>query len=87
MKEEKRHWLARVVRKDCDHLIVEHRPTQQVVGTYRLQTGTSAGRNMGYYSAREFDFTPYPTLVRIEAACVALPAFAAAAPAKQPDAE
>ena len=35
----------------------------------------------------EFDFTPYPTLVRIEAACVALPAFAAAAPAKQPDAE
>jgi maleylacetoacetate isomerase len=35
----------------------------------------------------EFDFTPYPTLVRIEAACAALPAFAAAAPAKQPDAE
>ena len=35
----------------------------------------------------EFDFTPYPTLVRIEAACLALPAFAAAAPAKQPDAE
>jgi maleylpyruvate isomerase len=29
----------------------------------------------------------YPTLVRIEAACNALPAFAAAAPALQPDAE
>jgi maleylacetoacetate isomerase len=35
----------------------------------------------------EFDFAPYPTLVRIEAACLALPAFAAAAPARQPDAE
>jgi hypothetical protein len=29
----------------------------------------------------------YPTLVRIESACNALPAFAAAAPARQPDAE
>ena len=35
----------------------------------------------------DFDFAPYPTLVRIEAACIALPAFAAAAPARQPDAE
>jgi maleylacetoacetate isomerase len=34
-----------------------------------------------------FDFTPYPTLTRIEAACLALPAFADAAPARQPDAE
>jgi maleylpyruvate isomerase len=30
---------------------------------------------------------PYPTLLRIEAACGALPAFAAAAPERQPDAE
>ena len=35
----------------------------------------------------EFDFAPYPTLLRIEAACAALPAFADAAPARQPDAE
>jgi maleylacetoacetate isomerase len=35
----------------------------------------------------EFDLAPYPTLARIEAECVALPAFANAAPAKQPDAE
>jgi len=34
-----------------------------------------------------FDFTPYPTLTRIEAACLALPSFADAVPAKQPDAE
>jgi maleylacetoacetate isomerase len=40
-------------------------------------------------NARRFDIdlSPYPTLVRIEAACNALPAFANAAPARQPDAE
>jgi putative hemolysin len=46
----------------CDHLIVEHCGTSQVVGTYRLQTGMSAARNLGYYSEREFDFTPYEPL-------------------------
>jgi len=35
----------------------------------------------------DMDLSPYPTLTRIEAACQALPAFAAAAPGKQPDAE
>ena len=35
----------------------------------------------------ELDLSLYPTLLRIEAACNALAAFAAAAPAKQPDAE
>jgi maleylacetoacetate isomerase len=35
----------------------------------------------------ELDLSLYPTLLRIEAACTALPAFAAAAPAQQPDAE
>ena len=35
----------------------------------------------------DLDLGPYPTLLRIEAACNALPAFADAAPAKQPDAE
>ena len=35
----------------------------------------------------DLDLTPYPTLLRIETACIALPAFANAAPAKQPDAE
>ena len=40
-------------------------------------------------NARRFavDLSPYPTLLRLEAACNALPAFAAAAPANQPDAE
>jgi maleylpyruvate isomerase len=35
----------------------------------------------------DLDLSPYPTLLRIEAACNALPAFAAAAPSRQPDAE
>ena len=35
----------------------------------------------------DLDLAPYPTLLRIEAACAALPAFANAAPARQPDAE
>jgi maleylacetoacetate isomerase len=35
----------------------------------------------------EIDLSPYPTLTRIESACNTLPAFAAAAPARQPDAE
>ena len=35
----------------------------------------------------EIDLSPYPTLMRIESACNALPAFAAAAPERQPDAE
>ena len=35
----------------------------------------------------EIDLAPYPTLIRIESACTALPAFAQAAPARQPDAE
>jgi maleylacetoacetate isomerase len=35
----------------------------------------------------DLDLAPYPTLLRIESACAALPAFANAAPARQPDAE
>jgi maleylacetoacetate isomerase len=35
----------------------------------------------------DLDLTPYPTLLRIEAAALALPAFDAAKPANQPDAE
>ncbi len=40
-------------------------------------------------NARRFniDLSPYPVLTAIEAACLALPPFAAAAPERQPDAE
>ena len=46
----------------CDHLIVEDRNSRSIVGTYRLQSGTTAARNLGYYSEQEFDFTPYAPL-------------------------
>jgi maleylpyruvate isomerase len=41
------------------------------------------------FNARRFniDMAPYPTIARIDATCVALPAFAAAHPSAQPDAE
>ena len=46
----------------CDHLIVESRATGEVVGTYRMQMGSVARDNFGYYSEQEFDFTPYEGL-------------------------
>jgi putative hemolysin len=58
----------------CDHLVVEHLPTGQIVGTYRLQTGANAARSLGYYSAREFDFQVFETMrrkiVELGRACV-----------------
>jgi len=46
----------------CEHLLVEEKLTSRVVGTYRMQSGETAGRNMGYYSAQEFNFAPYEPL-------------------------
>lgn len=58
----------------CDHLLVEHLPSRGVIGTYRLQTGLSAGKNLGYYCAQEFEFAAYETLrgemVEVGRACV-----------------
>ena len=46
----------------CDHLLVEDKTDRRVVGTYRMQSGVKAGRKLGYYSEREFDFSPYEPL-------------------------
>lgn len=58
----------------CDHLLVEELATGSIVGTYRLQTGQLAAVNHGYYSATEFDFSPYERLrcelVELGRACV-----------------
>jgi putative hemolysin len=43
----------------CAHLIVEDLSSGAVVGTYRMQTGLSAKEGLGYYSEREFDFSPF----------------------------
>jgi putative hemolysin len=59
----------------CDHLLVEHRPSSAVVGTYRMQTGSQAGAALGYYCAREFEFGVYERLrsevLELGRACIA----------------
>jgi putative hemolysin len=58
----------------CDHLVVEHKPTGRIVGTYRLQTGANAAANLGYYCAQEFRFEVYEPLrgevIELGRACV-----------------
>jgi putative hemolysin len=48
----------------CEHLLVEEKTDGRVVGTYRMQSGTTAAMNLGYYSAQEFEFGPYEPLRR-----------------------
>jgi len=48
----------------CEHLLVEDKlaedgSARRIVGTYRMQSGATAARNLGYYSEQEFDFSPY----------------------------
>ena len=58
----------------CDHLVVEDVASGEIVGTYRLQTGTRAAQCHGYYSEREFDFTAFEAiraqLVELGRACI-----------------
>jgi len=58
----------------CDHLVVEHLPSRQIVGTYRLQTGVSAKINLGYYCGQEFEFEVFEPLrgqlIELGRACV-----------------
>jgi putative hemolysin len=50
----------------CEHLLVEDKtesnPARRVVGTYRMQSGATAERNLGYYSEQEFNFASYEPL-------------------------
>lgn len=50
----------------CEHLLVEDKqednPSRRIVGTYRMQSGQTAARNLGYYSEQEFFFAPYEPL-------------------------
>ncbi len=43
----------------CEHLVVVDKPEGTIVGTYRMQSGGTAARNLGYYSETEFDFEVY----------------------------
>jgi putative hemolysin len=46
----------------CDHLVVEDKLSRRVVGTYRMQSGETAARGIGYYSGQEFNLAPYEPL-------------------------
>jgi len=58
----------------CDHLMVRDLETSKLVGTYRLQTGVVARRNLGYYGNQLFDFSTYEPirkeLLELGRACV-----------------
>lgn len=58
----------------CDHLLIETADTAEVIGTYRMQTGTRAAGAHGYYGEQEFEFAPYETLrseiVELGRACI-----------------
>ena len=53
---------------------MEDRRTGEVVGTYRLQSGLVAAQRRGYYSAQEFDLSPFEPLrdrmIEMGRACV-----------------
>lgn len=46
----------------CEHLLVEDKLSRRIVGTYRMQSGATAARNLGYYSEQEFCFASYEPL-------------------------
>jgi putative hemolysin len=58
----------------CEHLLVEEKATGRIIGTYRMQSGMTAWRHRGYYSAQEFDFAAYeslrPQLLELGRACI-----------------
>lgn len=44
----------------CDHLIVIDRKTEHVIGTYRMQTYSTAVSGKGFYTTGEFDLNKLP---------------------------
>jgi putative hemolysin len=51
----------------CHHLIVVHRPSGRIVGTYRIQTTDMADAARGFYTATEFDLSRLPRAILDEA--------------------
>ena len=61
----------------CHHLLVEHRPSGRVIGTYRIQTAAMALAGHGFYTGTEFDLRGLPPEIvaqSVEAgrACIAV---------------
>lgn len=49
------------------HIVIEHAPSGEIVGSYRLQTGAMAEQHGGFYSEAEFDLCRVPRDVLREA--------------------
>jgi maleylacetoacetate isomerase len=82
-----RHWIARGLRSFEDMLAVD--PTDGAFCHGTRPTLADCCLIPQLFNARRFGcpLDDFPTLLRIEAACAALPAFQCAAPERQPDAE
>jgi putative hemolysin len=60
----------------CHHLLVENTETDEIIGTYRMQTHAMADAELGFYSAQEFDLSSWPShvlenSVELGRACIA----------------
>lgn len=58
----------------CHHLLVRHRPSQHIVGTYRVQDRDMAGK-LGFYANQEFQLDTLPehllnSAVEVGRACI-----------------
>lgn len=65
LKNEERHFDTNELETDrydawCFHLIVKHRETGSVVGTYRLQSSEMAAAGIGFYTANQFEISGIP---------------------------
>ena len=82
-----RHWLDAGLAA-MEALLAEHRESGRfchgeapTIADIGVVTQVTPARNFGV------DLAPYPRVMRVYDSCMALPAFAAAAPPRQPDAE
>ena len=81
-----RHWMVRGF--DAMEEMLHQHPSTGTFCDGDMPTLADCCMVPQVYNARRFgiDMTPYPTMVRIEQACLELPAFDAARPENQPDA-
>ncbi len=61
----------------CHHLLVEHRPSGRIIGTYRIQTAAMARAARGFYTGTEFDLSRLPEEIVVQSvevgrACIAV---------------
>jgi maleylacetoacetate isomerase len=81
-----KHWMAEGFAA-FETLLLDH-PSTGAFSDGQVPTLADCCLVPQVYNARRLglDLTPYPTIVRVEQACLALPAFDAARPENQPDA-